>query len=127
MTEQLDSYFANTQGTGVLATADADGRVDAAVYATPHFLDDGTLGFIMPDRLTHRNLTANSSAVYLFIESGEGYRGKRLYLTRVDEEKDTERLYALRRRDAKGDESPRYLVRFTVEKVLPLIGPGDDD
>lgn len=127
MIEQLEMYFSDTKGTGVLATADAEGRVNAAVYATPHFLDDGTVGFIMPDRLTHRNLTANPSAVYLFIEAAEGYHGKRVYLDRVGEEKDTERLYALRRRDVGGDESPRYLVRFTVENVLPLIGAGDDD
>ena len=33
-----------------------------------------------------------------FIEAGQGYQGKRLYLRKVSEEKETDRLYALRRR-----------------------------
>ncbi len=33
----LSDYFDNTKGYGVLATADSSGKVDAAVYARPHF------------------------------------------------------------------------------------------
>lgn len=32
----LNNYFENTKGRGILATADADGKVDAAVFARPH-------------------------------------------------------------------------------------------
>ena len=42
----LRDYFENTQGFGVLATADADGAVDVAVYARPHVIDDHTVAFI---------------------------------------------------------------------------------
>ena len=35
----LADYFENAKGVGVLATADAEGRVNVAVYARPHFLD----------------------------------------------------------------------------------------
>jgi hypothetical protein len=35
----LKDYFENAKGLGVLATADADGKVNWAVYARPHFLD----------------------------------------------------------------------------------------
>jgi hypothetical protein len=49
----LKDYFESVKGRGVLATADADGRVDAAIYATPHFIDDETIAFIMRDRLTN--------------------------------------------------------------------------
>lgn len=31
----LKDYFENTKGVGVLATADNNGKVDAAVYAGP--------------------------------------------------------------------------------------------
>jgi hypothetical protein len=31
----LIDYFEKTQGTGVLATADAQGKVDLALYARP--------------------------------------------------------------------------------------------
>lgn len=30
-------YFENEEGVGIFATADGDGKVDAAVYARPHF------------------------------------------------------------------------------------------
>jgi hypothetical protein len=55
----LKEYFENTKGVGVLATADGDGKVDAAVYARPHFTEDGTLAVIMRDRLSHLNLQSN--------------------------------------------------------------------
>ncbi|NNL77836.1 MAG: pyridoxamine 5'-phosphate oxidase family protein, partial [Desulfobacterales bacterium] len=56
---ELKEYFANIEGTGILATADGEGRVDAAVYARPHFMEDGTIAMIMRDRLTHHNLQSN--------------------------------------------------------------------
>ena len=55
----LRDYFESVKGHGVLATADKDGRVDVAVYARPHFIDDETIAFIMRDRLTHHNLQSN--------------------------------------------------------------------
>jgi len=50
----------------------------------------------------------------------------RLHLRKVKEEKDTELLRSLKRRRYEGDEEGRHLVFFQVEKVLPLIGPGDE-
>lgn len=97
--------------------------MDAAVYARPNIMEDGSLAFIMRDRLTHHNLQSNSHATYMFIEHGPGYKGKRLYLTKVREEQDTELLESLRKRlyiDAR-DES-KYLVIFNVTRELPLIG-----
>ena len=60
-------YFEKTKGTGILATADGTGQVDAAVYARPHFLDEQTVAFIMADRLSHKNLQSNPHAAYLFV------------------------------------------------------------
>lgn len=122
---KLEEYFEKTKGLGVLATADAEGKVDAAVYARPHFMEDGTIAFIMPDRLTHHNLNSNDGAAYLFKEDGPGYKGVRLFLTKVREEKNTELLHKLRRRSY-GDDHDRYLVIFKVDKELPLIGPGEE-
>ena len=122
----LREYFESVEGRGVLATADAEGRVDAAVYATPHFIDDKTIAFIMRDRLTHNNLQSNSHAAYLFMESGKGYTGKRLYLTKIREEQDSELLYSLRRKKYPEDDSEtKFLVLFQIDKTLPLIGSGD--
>lgn len=120
---ELKEYFEKTQGTGIMATADDDGHVDAAVYARPHFMEDGTIAMIMRDRLTHHNLQSNPHACYLFIEKGVGYNGKRLFLTKVREEKDPKLLESLHRRqfiDEKGE--TKFLVFFKLTKELPLIG-----
>jgi DNA polymerase-3 subunit alpha len=42
-----------TNTVGVLSTADSSGKVDAAIYSTPHVMDDVTVAFIMRERLTH--------------------------------------------------------------------------
>jgi hypothetical protein len=124
---ELKSYFDQTSGLGILSTADGHGRVDAAVYSRPHVMEDGTVAFIMRDRLTHHNLQSNPHAAYLFKEDGAGYAGRRLFLTKVSEEKESERLYQLKRRSYPEDKDRReakYLVFFRVDKALPLIGPG---
>ena len=124
----LRDYFEEHQGHGVLGTVDAEGRVNLAVFARPHVLEDGTVGFIMPDRRTHANLQASPNAAYLFHadpgEDGNRYAGKRLRLRKVGEEKDTERLKSLRRRTYDDDRDGRFLVLFAVEEELPLVGPG---
>ncbi len=122
----LREYFENTKGFGVLATSDGEGKVDAAVYARPHFMDDGSIAMIMRDRLTHHNLQSNPHAAYLFHEDSPGYKGKRLFLTKLREEQDTELLQSLRRREYidERDEN-RFLVFFQIDKELPLIGSGE--
>lgn len=126
---ELKEYFENVKGTGVLATADGQGQVDAAIYAKPHFMDDGTIAFIMADRLTHHNLQSNDRAAYLFMEEGPGYKGLRLFLIKVREEQDSDLLYAIRsKRYASEKEAgkPLFLVFFKIDKELPLIGEGED-
>ncbi|UCE55090.1 MAG: pyridoxamine 5'-phosphate oxidase family protein [Desulfobacterales bacterium] len=121
----LKAYFEDTEGVGVLATADGEGKVDAAVYARPHFMEDGTIAMIMRDRLTHHNLQSNPHAAYLFHQNGPGYKGKRLFLTKVGEEQDTELLQSLRRRQYIDEkDETRFLVFFQIDKELPLVGSG---
>ena len=109
----LKEYFDSNKGIGVLSTANSDGKVDAAIYARPHFMEDGTLALIMRDRLSHQNLQSNPHASYLFKAEGSGYRGKRLFMTKVREEQNTELLESLRRRkSAYGNGEDRFLVFF---------------
>ena len=123
---KLSEYFESVKGRGVLATADGEGKVDAAIYASPHFLEDETIAFIMRDRLTHNNLQSNPHAAYLFIETGQKFAGKRLFLTKTREEQDSELLYSLRRKEYSDEKNePKFLVFFQIDKVLPLIGSGD--
>jgi hypothetical protein len=126
----LKNYFENIKGRGILATANADGKVDAAVFARPHVMDKETVAFIMPDRLTHHNLQTNNHAAYLFMEDGPGYKGVRLFFSKIREEQDTDLLHSLRRRkyasQKEAEEEARFVVFFRVDKILPLIGAGDN-
>lgn len=123
---QLRDYFENVKGVGVLSTADSEGKVDSAIYARPHVMDDGSLAVIMRDRLSHHNLQSNPRAAYLFLENGPGYKGKRLFLKKTHEEKNDERIKELRRRCYAEEDSLNqeavYLVFFEIEQELPLIG-----
>ena len=59
------------------------------------------------------------------MEEGPGYKGKRLFLTKVREEQDSELLQSLRRRQYinEKDES-KFLVLFKIDRELPLVGAG---
>lgn len=122
----LKEYFDSVNGTGVLSTADSKGKVDAAIYSIPHIFDDGTLAFVMRERLTHLNLQSNPYAAFLFIENVSGHRGVRLFLKKVKEETDAALIAKMTRRNLTPEEDkqkgPKFLVYFTVEKILPLIG-----
>lgn len=123
---ELKEYFENTDGTGILATANAEGKVDMAIYARPHVFDRETIGFIMRGRLSHRNLQSNPYAAYMYIEKGKGYQGKRLYLKKTREEKDPEIIEEIRRKPkrecADSSDEDTYLVYFRIEDVRPLVG-----
>ena len=124
----LNEYFDTTTGTGILATADSSGKVDAAVYSRPHFIDDGSIVFIMRDRLTHHNLQSNPYAHFLFIEEGGRSRGRRLFLKKLREDQDQQLIDRFRRRPPKtGDTEMLFVVYFQLEKELPLLGSGEED
>lgn len=122
----LSGYFENMQGLGVLATADSDGMVDLAIYAKPRVVDETTVAFVMKERLSHQNLKSNPNAAYMFIEKGDGYKGRRLYLTELREETNSSLVEEFRKRQPEicpvGDDSNKYLVFFQVNDVWPLVG-----
>ena len=122
----LSEYFENAEGMGILATADSEGVVDLALYAKPYVIDETTIAFVMQERLTHRNLKSNPHAAYMFVEKGQGYAGKRLYLTKIREETNTSVVEMFRKKQpvicAANDDSNKYLVHFQVDDVRPLVG-----
>ena len=126
--KDLLTYFEDNKGRGILSTADVDGKVNAAVFATPHIMAKDTVAFIMQDRLTHHNLQSNAHAAYLFMEDGDGHKGIRLFLTKIREEKDSDLILSIRRNKEAPDQEDvnkaRFLVFFKVEKMLPLTGAG---
>lgn len=127
----LKKYFTENTGTGVLATADLNGIVNTAIYARPHVFEDSSIGFIMRDRLSRKNLVENGHANYLFIESGESYKGVRLRLTLIGESTDHELLSKVSRSHG-GDRNDavneqRFLVTFSLEKCFSLVGGEEID
>lgn len=125
---KLSEYFDKADGFGVLSTTGESGRVDAAVYGRPHFIDEQTIAFIAADKLTHANLQVNPHAVYLFKEAGH-YKGRRLYITKLREEKDSPLIDEIRRKkypevEGKYKSGSKFLIYFHVDNELPLIGDG---
>lgn len=122
----LEKYFSEITGLGVIATANNKGEVNTAVYAKPHLLNDHTIALIMRDRLTRKNLQSNPLANYMFIEDQQGFHGVRLSLRMQDESTDSELIALLSRRESSAspvsEEETRYLVTFKVEKALTLVG-----
>jgi hypothetical protein len=126
----LKEYFVNLKGYGVLATADAEGKVDVAIYATPYVVDDDIVAFIVADRLTRSNLLANPNAAYLFKEPGEQFSGKRLFLSmqrelRGDEVTDPDLSGKYKKACEDYPAETLSVVYFKVDKILPLVGPGE--
>jgi len=123
----LNDYFANIEGIGILATSDEKGNVNLALYTAPHVVDENTVGFVMRDRLSHKNLQSNPNAAYMFIEQSEAYVGKRLYLSKIREEKNNSLIKTLKRQNppispASLDDADKYLVYFRLERIRPLTG-----
>jgi hypothetical protein len=122
----LREYFKGVDGTGVLATSYTDGKVDVAIYSKPYVIDDKKVVFIIADRLTRKNLKSNPRAAFLFIEAGEGYSGKRLFITMAKEgtgEDEQEKALKDWYEKAKKDypKENLYLGYFRVDQVLPLV------
>ncbi|MBF0327532.1 MAG: pyridoxamine 5'-phosphate oxidase family protein [Nitrospirae bacterium] len=127
----LKEYFKSANGTGVLATADSEGKVNVAIYSRPHVFDDGTVAFLLRQKLTYHNLQSNPYASFLFHERGPGYSGTRLHLKKIKEETDSPLIAKMTRGNLTPEEDrakgPKYLVHFEVKKILPLIGSGQVD
>lgn len=123
----LKEYFTTQTGSGILSTADRQGRVSSAIYARPRVLPDGTIALLMRERRAYRNICENPHAAYLFIEREGAYRGVRLTLCRIGELNDAELIRQLTRRTLTEEEDlakgPKHLVQFRIEKILDLIGP----
>ena len=127
----LKEYFNNTRGTGVLATADNEGRTDAAIYSRPHIMDDGSLAFIMRERLSFNNLQSNPYATFLFMEHAAHLKGIRLFMKKTGEDTNEELISSMTRRNLSPEKDkaagPKHIVYFNLEKALELVGGKEID
>ena len=122
----LTEYFKSTEGIGILATSDSEGNVNLAIYSRPYIIDENKIAFSMLERTSYANLQSNPKAAFMFIEKGEGYKGKRLYLTKANEETNQQRIEEIKSQQPKQHksktESARHFVYFTLDKARPLVG-----
>ena len=122
----LAEYFQSAEGLGVLATSDSEGNVDLAIYSRPYVIDEDNIAFSMLERTSFANVQSNPKAAFMFIEKGEGYDGKRLYLTKVGEESNPQRIEEIKsqhpKRHKSTTESTRHLMYFSVDSIRPLVG-----
>jgi len=99
-----------------------------AVYARPHFINEKTVAFIMADGLMHKTFSPTQVSILSFHWGGpSSSRGSDFYLTSDQEEKDSDLVNQLQRKNRARRGEPnkqgqRYVVYFKVNKVLPLIG-----
>ena len=125
----LEQYFNETSGRGVLSSVGADGRLTSAIYSTPRVTEENRLAFIMREHLTYANMQTNQFAVYLFMEDQASSQGVRIYLKKTGEDNDPELLARMTRRHLTPEEDrargPKHIVYFEVEKILLLVGDGE--
>ena len=105
-------------------------EVDAAIFSTPHVIDENQVAFIMRDRLTNKNLQSNPFALYLFMEDGAFYKGKRIFLKKIKEDTNSKLIESMSRKRLPPDEDrargPKFIVYFEITKTLPLVGTGKE-
>jgi hypothetical protein len=94
-TMNFSELFTNP-GLGVMSTSSSDGKVNSAVYARPHIIDETTLVWGMTDKRTYQNLTRNRHAAFLFKTSSPGFSGVRLALELIKTEEEGELLETIK-------------------------------
>lgn len=125
----LNQYFNEHDGVGVLSTADRDGRVNSAIFARPYVDESGTIIFVAARHRSLENLQANPSASFLFKEQGSGYKGLRLDLKLSSIIDNSEKIDKFRKENS-GALYERYrdvdavLALFELEAQRPLVGDG---
>ena len=113
-------------GRGVIATANAKGVVNMAIYAIPHIIDDKTVAWGMTEGRTYRNVKENPNAAYLYMNPGNGYTGTRLVLKLKEIVDSGEMLTEIKRHTAEivsphAAAAVHYVAYFEIAEKRPLI------
>ncbi|MDG6249411.1 pyridoxamine 5'-phosphate oxidase family protein [Methanocalculus sp.] len=132
MASKLMEYFNKSPRIGTLSTADRAGKVDSAVFGSPHMADEKTVVMALGKNRTQENLRENPHAVFLIMEPGEAigdWKGVRVYLEVKELATSGPLLEGLKGRIASmlGEEAAGMIdaaVRFEVTEVRPLVDMG---
>ncbi|HSD56586.1 MAG TPA: pyridoxamine 5'-phosphate oxidase family protein [Methanotrichaceae archaeon] len=132
MSAKLMEYFNKQPRLGTLSTSSKDGKVDAALFGSPHMIDEKTVVMATAKNRTFSNLQENPNAVFMIVEPGKGvfeWKGVRVYLKMKEYSTSGELLEMIRSQVAKfvGEEAANRMyasVTFEVSEVRPLIDFG---
>ncbi len=132
MSANLMDYFNRQPRIGTLSTSSKDGKVDVAVFGSPHMIDEKTVVMAMGKNRTLANLQENPNAVYIIMEPGKAifdWKGIRVYLKMSECATSGEKLEMMRRETARfvGEEAAKMMnaaVTLEVVEVRPLVDFG---
>ncbi len=116
---------------GALATANANGDVNAAVFGSPRMIDEETVIMAIGDNRSFKYLQENPKASFIVIEPGKNpatWKGIRLYLEvdtfeRYGEVLDSFRENIRKMAGNKSADAIKAAIRFKVVDIRPLIAP----
>jgi len=129
--KQVMKMFNKEARIGILATANNDKDVNAAVFGSPKMIDEDTVIMAIGDNRSANYLKENPKASFIVVEPGDApatWKGARLYLEVEAFEGYGEVLDSFRAniRKIAGDKSANAIkaaIRFKVTDVRPLIAP----
>jgi len=129
--KQVMKMFNKEARIGILATANNDKDVNAAVFGSPKMIDEDTVIMAIGDNRSANYLKENPKASFIVVEPGDApatWKGARLYLEVEAFEGYGEVLDSFRAniRKVAGDKSANAIkaaIRFKVTDVRPLIAP----
>lgn len=146
MPANLMEYFNKISGPGVLSTSGKDGRVDSALFASPHMTDEKTVIVSTAKNRTFANLLENPYAVFMILEQCPGsqtaaempedpekyimgWKGIRVYMKMKEHETSGKMLETIRSQVAEivGEEGAMSIyavLTFEVYEVRPLVDIG---
>ncbi|MEN6518109.1 MAG: pyridoxamine 5'-phosphate oxidase family protein [Methanospirillum sp.] len=132
MTSHLMEYFNRQPRIGTISTAGKDGKVDVAVFGSPHMSDEKTVVLVSGENRTLANLRENPHAVYMIMEPGAGlmdWKGVRVYMTLKDLAASGPALdgYVAQLATVVGEAAAsmiRALATFEVTEIRPIVDMG---
>lgn len=144
MSVNLMEYFNKAPRFGVLSTSSNDGKVNSAIFGSPHMIDENTVVVATARNRTLTNLLENPNAVYMIMEqcldspgtekmeSGSSvmdWKGIRVYMKMKECATSGEMLDMIRKQaaDLAGEEAAKMLyaaLTFEIYEVRPLVDFG---
>ncbi len=132
MSKELMDFFNKQPRLGVLATADKNGKVNAAYFNSPQMIDETTVLMGIGKNRSFENLQENPSAAFIILEPGktlQDWKGLRVYLKMIDCQTAGQKVDGIRAALAEkaGEKASKMIhaaITFKVEEIRPLADFG---